>query len=76
MPLSSGTVAPAVLGYREVAALLRVPTRTAQRRLRAWFSDPAGPRVECSPRTGRRGRPAYTIERAELARAVPEIDEG
>jgi hypothetical protein len=60
------------LGATEVGALLRVSTVTARRRLRAWHR--AGtPRVERTP--SRRGEPAYTITRAELARAIPEIDD-
>lgn len=60
------------LGVAEVAEALRVSDRTARRRLAAWHA--AGePRVERAP--SRRGEPAYMIERAELARAIPEIDD-
>jgi len=75
MPFATGTGTSEGLGYREVAALLRVAPRTAQRRLAEWFSTPGGPVVTEAPKPGRAGRPALTITRAELARAVPEIDD-
>lgn len=60
------------LGVDAVARALRVSPRTARRRLAAWHSTGA-PRVERVP--SRRGEPSYTITRAELLRAVPEIDD-
>jgi hypothetical protein len=64
------------LGFREVTARLRVPERTAQRRLRDWHRDPNGPRVTRASRPGHAGRPARTITHDELVRADPEIDDG
>lgn len=75
MPAAPGTGASGDLGYREVARLLRTSPRTAQRRLAEWFGTPGGPRVTETTKPGRAGRPALTITRAELARAIPEIDD-
>lgn len=60
------------LGVAEVARELRVHPRTARRRLAAWHTA-GSPRVERerSPR----GEPRYTISSAELARAIPELNE-
>lgn len=60
------------LGAAEVALVLRTSERTARRRLASWHRAGA-PRVELerSPR----GEPRYTITRAELARAIPEIND-
>jgi hypothetical protein len=55
-----------------VARELRVSVPTARRRLRRWHTT-GTPRVERVP--SRRGEPSYTITRAELLRAVPEIDD-
>lgn len=60
------------LGVADVARLLRTSERTARRRLAAW-NRTGTPRVERVP--SRRGEPALTITRAELARAIPEIDD-
>ena len=75
MPVATGTGASGGLGYREVARLLRTSPRTAQRRLAEWFSTPGGPVVTVATKPGRAGRPALTITHAELARAIPEIDD-
>lgn len=66
------TPAEVCLGADEVARELRVHRRTAQRRLAAWHKR-GTPRVERE--RSARGEPHYTITRAELARAVPEIDD-
>ena len=65
------------LGWRDVARLLVLPKRTAQRRLVEWATAPDGtaPRTELTPPQGRRGRSAYTTTRAEIARHYPEIDD-
>ena len=60
------------LGAADVARELRVSVPTARRRLRRWHTT-GTPRVERVP--SRRGEPSYTITRAELLRAVPEIDD-
>lgn len=60
------------LGVAEVARALRVSPATARRRLARWHQH-GGPRVERV--RSARGEPAYTITRAELARAIPEIDD-
>ncbi len=60
------------LGAAEVARELRVSAPTARRRLREWHAV-GSPRVERE--RSRRGEPRYTITRAELARAIPELDE-
>lgn len=60
------------LGAAEVARALRVSTVTARRRLASWHAA-GSPRVERV--RSARGEPRYTITRAELARAIPEIDE-
>lgn len=62
------------MGYRELAKALRTSPRTAQRRLAEWHESGSGPRVTLS-RHGRAGRPALVTTRAELARAIPEIDD-
>lgn len=51
---------------------MRVSLPTARRRLAAWHTA-GSPRVERekSPR----GEPRYTISSAELARAIPELNE-
>ena len=66
------TPVEACLGVGEVARMLRVSDRTARRRLADWHRAGA-PRVEREQ--SRRGEPRYTITRAELARAIPEIDD-
>lgn len=60
------------LGASEVARAMRVSLPTARRRLAAWHTA-GSPRVERekSPR----GEPRYTISSAELARAIPELNE-
>ncbi len=60
------------LGVDAVARALRVSTRTARRRLASWHQH-GTPRVERV--RSARGEPSYTITRAELARAIPEIDD-
>lgn len=60
------------LGVGEVARMLRVSSRTARRRLADWHRA-GSPRVERV--RSARGEPRYTITRAELAQAIPEIDE-
>ena len=75
MPFTTGTCTSEGLGYREVAAILHIGKRTAQRRLADWYGTPGGPRVTAATKPGRAGRAALTITRDELARVVPEIDE-
>jgi len=55
-----------------VARALRVSVPTARRRLARWHTT-GTPRVERV--RSAHGEPRYTITRAELLRAVPEIDD-
>ncbi len=54
----------------DIAAVLDTSVWTARRRAAAWAArqqDPRVPRVERA-RTGRRGRPAYRVDRASFER--------
>lgn len=74
IPLTKPVLSPAEvrLGVAEVARALRVSVPTARRRLARWHTT-GTPRVERV--RSAHGEPRYTITRAELLRAVPEIDD-